>query len=179
MPVAIDYKDPRYAQSAGEMLRRHRSFESEANITSAVRDFLILTGLAQGATRSPKKNPPSDSSRSAVDLTALDTFIEVKRRVGTAHGFDPNQEYVRQLDDYLAQSQQAGKGVRMGVLTDGRHWLLRWPNAGQVTTVAPYAFVLDSPERWFLLYEWLRDEALGFAGRDSSGSRGYCGPLWS
>ena len=159
MPVAIDYKDPRYAQSAGEMLRRHRSFESEANITSAVRDFLILTGLAK-SDEITEENPPSDSSRRAVDLTALDTFIEVKRRVGTAHGFDPNQEYVRQLDDYLAQSQQAGKGVRMGVLADGRHWLLRWPNAGQVTTVAPYAFVLDSPERWFLLYEWLRDEAL-------------------
>ena len=159
MPVAIDYKDPRYAQSAGEMLRRHRSFESEANITSAVRDFLILTGLAKSH-EIIEENPPSDSSRRAVDLTALDTFIEVKRRVGTAHGFDPNPEYVRQLDDYLAQSQQAGKGVRMGVLADGRHWLLRWPNAGQVTTVAPYAFVLDSPERWFLLYEWLRDEAL-------------------
>ncbi len=159
MPVAIDYKDPRYAQSAGEMLRRHRSFESEANITSAVRDFLILTGLAK-SDEIIEENPPSDTSRRAVDLTALDTFIEVKRRVGTAHGFDPNPEYVRQLDDYLAQSQQAGKGVRMGVLTDGRHWLLRWPNAGQVTTVAPYAFVLDSPERWFLLYEWLRDEAL-------------------
>ena len=159
MPVAIDYKDPRYAQSAGEILRRHAAFEGEANITSAVRDFLILTGLAKSH-EIIEENPPSDSSRRAVDLTALDTFIEVKRRVGTTHGFDPNPEYVRQLDDYLAQSQQAGKGVRMGVLADGRHWLLRWPNAGQVTTVAPYAFVLDSPERWFLLYEWLRDEAL-------------------
>ncbi len=159
MPVPIDYKDPRYAESAGEMLRRHRSFESEANITSAVRDFLILTGLAK-SDEITEENPPSDTSRRAVDLTALDTFIEVKRRVGTAHGFDPNQEYVRQLDHYLAQSQQAGKGVRMGVLTDGRHWLLRWPNAGPVRTTAPYAFVLDSPERWFLLYEWLRDEAL-------------------
>ena len=159
MPVAIDYKDPRYAQSAGEILRRHAAFEGEANITSAVRDFLILTGLAKSH-EIIEENPPSDSSRRAVDLTALDTFIEVKRRVGTAHGFDPNQEYVRQLDDYLAQSQQAGQGVRMGVLTDGRHWLVRWPNAGPVRITAPYAFVLDSPERWFLLYEWLRDEAL-------------------
>ncbi len=159
MPAPIDYKDTRYAESAGEMLRRHDSFEREANITSAVRDFLIVTGLARKH-EITKENPPSDSSRSAVDLTALDTFIEVKRRVGTTHGFDPNPDYVRQLDDYLAQSQQAGKGVRMGVLTDGRHWLLRWPNAGPVRTTAPYAFVLDSPERWFLLYEWLRDEAL-------------------
>ena len=159
MPVPIDYKDPRYAESAGEMLRRHAAFESEANITSAVRDFLIVTGLAK-THEIIEENPPSDTSRRAVDLTALDTFIEVKRRVDTTGGFNPNPEYVRQLDDYLAQSQQAGKGVRMGVLTDGRHWLLRWPNAGPVRTTAPYAFVLDSPERWFLLYEWLRDEAL-------------------
>ena len=159
MPVPIDYKDPRYAESAGEILRRHAAFESEANITSAVRDFLILTGLAKSH-QIIEENPPSDSSRQAVDLTALDTFIEVKRRVGTTGGFNPDAEYVRQLDDYLEQSQQAGKGVRMGVLTDGRHWLLRWPNAGSVKTTAPYAFVLDGPERWFLLYEWLRDEAL-------------------
>ena len=159
MPVPIDYKDPRYAESAGEMLRRHAAFESEANITSAVRDFLILSGLAKSH-EIIEENPPSESSRRAVDLTALDTFIEIKRKVGTTGGFNPDPEHVRQLDDYLAQSQQAGKGVRMGVLTDGRHWLLRWPNAGPVRTTAPYAFVLDSPERWFLLYEWLRDEAL-------------------
>ena len=159
MPVPIDYEDPKYAHAAGEILRRHASFESEANITSAVRDFLILTGLAK-SDEIIEENPPSESSRRAVDLTALDTFIEVKRRVDTTGAFDPNPEYVRQLDDYLEQSQQAGKGVRMGVLTDGRHWLLRWPNAGSVKTTAPYAFVLDGPERWFLLYEWLRDEAL-------------------
>ena len=47
MPGPIDYKDPRYAESAGEILRRHHGAETEANITSAVRDFLILTGLAR------------------------------------------------------------------------------------------------------------------------------------
>ena len=43
-------------------------------------------------------------SRRAVDLAVLDTFIEFKRRVGTAGGFNPNPEYVGQLDDYLEQS---------------------------------------------------------------------------
>ncbi len=159
MTIRLDYKDPRYAEAAGEILRRHAAFESEANITSAVRDFLIVTGLAN-SDEIIEENPPEEGSRRAVDLTALDTFIEVKRRVDTTGGFDPNSEYVQQLDDYLEQSQQAGKGVRMGVLTDGRHWLLRWPNAGPVKTTAPYGFVLEAPERWFLLYEWLRDEAL-------------------
>ena len=80
-----------------------------------------------------------------MDLTALDTFIELKRRVGTASGgFNPNPQYVEQLDDYLAQSQKQGR-VRMGVLTDGKHWLLRWPNAGPVKTTPPYGFIWMTP----------------------------------
>ena len=47
----------------------------------------------------------------------------------------------------------------MGVLTDGKHWLLRWPNAGPVKTTLPYAFTFDDPDRWFNLFEWLRDHA--------------------
>ena len=46
MSIQIDYNDPQYAQAAAEILRRHDSGEPEANITSAVRDFLIVTGLA-------------------------------------------------------------------------------------------------------------------------------------
>ena len=64
------------------------------------------------------------------------------------------------MDNYLAESQSAGKGVRMGLLTDGKYWLLRWPHAGPVQTVAPYVFTLEDPGKWYLLYEWLRDRAL-------------------
>ena len=103
MSVQIDYNDPRYAQAAGEILRRHDSGEPEANITSAVRDFLILTGLVRGD-EIVEENPPAQGSRRAVDLAALDTFIEFKRRIGTAGGFNPNPEYVQQRDDYLEQS---------------------------------------------------------------------------
>ena len=45
MSIQIDYNDLRYPQAAAEILRRHDNGEPEANITSAVRDFLILTGL--------------------------------------------------------------------------------------------------------------------------------------
>ena len=100
MSDQIDYNDPRYAQAAAEILRRHDSGEPEANITSAVRDFLILTGLVRGD-EIVEENPPAQGSRRAVDLAALDTFIEFKRRIGTAGGFNPNAEYVQQLDDYL------------------------------------------------------------------------------
>ena len=93
-----------------------------------------------------------------MDLTALDTFIEFKRRIGAAGGFNPDPRNVDQLDDYLAQSQKQGR-VRMGILTDGKYWLLRWPGAGKPNTVPPYAFTLEKPGSWIILYEWLRDNA--------------------
>ena len=158
MPVHIDYNDPRYAESAAEILRRHNNGEPEANITTAVRDFLITTDLVRPSDI-VEENPPALGSRRAVDLTALDTFIEFKRRIGTTGGNAPNPEYVQQIDDYLAQSNRQGR-VRMGILTDGKHWLLRWPNAGPVKATPPYAFSLEDPDRWITLYEWLRDHAL-------------------
>ncbi len=159
MNYHIDPNDAKYQNAASQILARHNNNEAEANITSAVRDFFIVTGLAK-AGEIVEETPPSDTSRRAVDLTALDTFVEMKRRVGTTGGNDPNPEYLQQLDDYLLQSQQSGRGVRMGILTDGKHWLLRWPGAGAVKTSYPYAFTLETPDHWLPLFEWLRDRAL-------------------
>ena len=83
MPVHIDPNEPKCRSAAAEILRRHDNGEPEANITSVVRDFLIVTGLARSE-EMVEENPPSHASRRAVDLTALDTFIEFKRRIGTA-----------------------------------------------------------------------------------------------
>ena len=159
MTTHLNTSDSRYPASAGEILRRHENGEAEANITSAVRDFLILTGLAKSH-EIIEENPPSEGSRKAVDLTALDTFIEFKRRIGTTGGFNPDPANVAQLDEYLELSQADGKGVRTGILTDGKHWLLRWPGAGEVKTGPPYGFTLQNPEGWLPLYEWLQDSAL-------------------
>ncbi len=159
MTTHLNPNDPRYPESAGEILRRHENGEPEANITSAVRDFLILTDLAKSQ-EIIEENPPSEGSRKAVDLTALGTFIEFKRRIGTTGGFNPDPANVVQLDGYLELSQADGKGVRTGILTDGKYWLLRWPGAGAVNTARPYGFVLESEENWLPLYEWLSDTAL-------------------
>ena len=160
MMLDIDRDNAKLTRAAADMLRRHDNGEAEANITSAARDFLVMTGLARRE-QIVEENPPSDGSRRAVDLTALDTFVEVKRRVsGARSGFSPDPEYVRQLDEYLAVSERDGKAARMGVLTDGKHWILRWNGAGEPNLSAPYAFTLESAERWLALYEWLRDNAL-------------------
>ncbi len=159
----LDPNDPRYSALAGALLDRHRRNEAEANITSALRDFLTGTGLVERG-EIVEENPPSDTSRRAVDLTALDTFIEVKKRVGLspAGGLNPNPDYIQQLDDYLEQSNRRGK-ARMGVLTDGKYWLLRWPGAGPVKLTPPDAFTLEPREGLVALYEWLRDFALEVA----------------
>ena len=154
----LDTNDPKYADLAAAILWWYDNPKAEANITSAVRDFLTGTELVD-ASQIVEENPPAQGSRRAVDLTALDTFIEFKRRIGTTAGFNPDPENVRQLDDYLAQSAAQGR-VRMGVLTDGKRWLLRWPGAGAVSTAKPYAFTLEDKEHWLPLYEWLRDSAL-------------------
>ena len=145
----LRYDDPGSTAAAVELLRRHDAQEPEANITSAVRDFLTSTGLTKPE-EIVEENPPSNSSRQAVDLTALDTFLELKQRIGT-HG-NPHPDHVAQLDGYLKQSEDAGR-VRMGILTDGKQWLLRWPQAGPVRTVPPYLFTLESGDSWFRLYD--------------------------
>lgn len=156
MATHVDPNDPGIALRATAILERHERGEAEANITSAVRDFLIATGLARAEEIVEEKHPAL-GARSAVDLTALDTFIECKIRVGT--GIEPDPGNIEQLDGYLAESEKQGR-VRMGVLTDGKHWLLRWPGAGPASTAYPYAFTLEEAGRWIALYEWLRDHAL-------------------
>ena len=69
----------------------------------------------------------------------------------------------------------------MGVLTDGKYWLLRWPGAGPVQTANPYLFTLDGPQGWLLLYEWLRDTALVSLENirpDGEAIAEHFGPLW-
>ena len=124
----IDYDDAKYPLLASNILARHNRGDAEANITSAIRDFLIQTGLVNSS-EIMEENPPSDTSRTAVDLTALDTFIEVKKRIG--NGLNPNPSYLQQLDGYLTASVQAGKNVRTGILSDGKHWLLRSKDGGR------------------------------------------------
>ena len=149
MAVHIDIADPRYRDAAAQVLLRHDNFQPEANITSAVRDFLILTGLARSE-EIVEENPPSDASRRAVDLTALDTFIEFKRRIGTVAGGQPDPENVRQLDDYRRPNRRISReGSAWVVLTDGKRWLLRWPGAGEVRWTRPYAFTLEVADQWF------------------------------
>ena len=93
MSVHIDTNDPNSKNAAAEILRRHDKGEPEANITSAVRNFLTVTGLVKDE-EIDEENPPAEGSRRAVDLAALDTFIEFKMEV--RHGYSNDRGQRRQ-----------------------------------------------------------------------------------
>ena len=159
MQSELDPADSTITNLARQLLDRHTRAEHEDNIRAALRDFFVATRLADASTI-VLEDSPGEGSRRFVDLTTDAVLVEVKRRIsGSKPGLNPDPENVRQLDDYLALSLESDKPRRIGILTDGKYWIIRWPNAGAVRTEAPYAFTLSDPDRWIALYEWLRDEA--------------------
>ena len=156
---ANNLDEARCREAAAEMLRRHANHEHEANITSAVRNFLTTTGLVESGMIA-EETRPAPGSRSSVDLAALNAYVESKSRIGLPAGIAPDPDKVAQIDDYLEQAHAARGVTLMGVLTDGRRWLLRWRGMEPVRTAPPYSFILESADKWVALYEWLRDQAL-------------------
>ena len=148
---------------ARQIVERHDSAGPEADIRAAVRSFLQMTNLVAPRDLEAEASPGAGAGR--VDLKTPDLLIEFKRRIGSAGGLQPNPAYVEQLDGYLRTSQETGQPQRMGVLTDGKHWLLRWPGAGPVRTQKPFAFTFTDPDEWPALHDWLRDESQAFGGR--------------
>lgn len=63
------------------ILDRHQAAISEADIRSAVRDFLIQTGLAPDS-EIEQEAPPAPGESGRVDLRTRDVIIEFKRSIG-------------------------------------------------------------------------------------------------
>ena len=143
-----------YAPLAAEILRRHNQGDSEADIRSAVRDFIIQSGLVT-ASEVTQEESPTEAASGRVDLVARDAFFEFKRNLYSGAQIAP--EHVRQLDDYLTDALTAGRGIRVGVLTDGRRWLLRRVGDGQVDAISPPMWTLEAAAAGLRLYEWLHD----------------------
>ena len=145
------------AERAQPILDRHnQAGVKEAEIGAAVRDFLIATELAPES-EIQMEQAPAAGSTGRVDLRTRDIIIEFKRRIGNQ--INPDPVHVRQLDDYLKAAVEGGQPQRFGILTDGKHWILRWPGMGQVSTQSPNAFTLTTPEHGLQLFEWLRDQS--------------------
>ena len=143
---------PELRESAELMLRRHEEVASEADVRSAIAGFLVTAGLAARDEIRLEKN--------RIDLQTGDLVIEVKRRIG--NGMNPDPKWIDQLDGYLRDRVRAGERERLGVLTDGRYWVLRQSGVEEVRTESPYGFEISDAEVAYRLYEWLRNESRMF-----------------
>ena len=161
MPPAPD--DPVALEAAAAVLERHDLGQAEDNIRAAVRDFLITVELA-ARDEILLEAPDGDGGR--CDLCTSDVIFEFKRHIGTARGLQPDQDYVDQLDRYLASARDSGLPQRVGVLTDGRNWIARWPGMTRLRTDAQYAHELKSPDGWLDLYRWLSEVSQALEARD-------------
>lgn len=140
--------DAKLIEATASILERHESVELEANIRAAVVHFLATTGLAE------RNDIKEEDDR--IDIQSERLIIETKQRIGT--GIEPHPDHVDQLDGYIREAKDADKPDRLGVLTDGKHWVLRLPNIREVHTTPPYAFTLRNKDDGFRLYEWLQNE---------------------
>ena len=140
--------DAKLIEATASILERHESVELEANIRAAVVHFLATTGLAE------RNDIKEEDDR--IDIQSERLIIETKQRIGT--GIEPDQKNIKQLDGYIGEAKAAGKPDRLGVLTDGKHWVLRLPNIREVHIAPPYAFTLRNKDDGFRLYEWLQNE---------------------
>ena len=146
-----------YTVLFAEVLRRHDQGYSETDIRSAVRDFILGAELA----RPPEVNQeesPTDGAAGRVDMVVRETFIEFKRNLYSGHVVNPG--YIKQLDGYLAEAIDKGRGIKTGILTDGKRWILRSISDAETELLNPPVRVFDTAQQGLRLYEWLRDVAL-------------------
>ncbi len=160
------------------MLHRYRAVETEQNVLSVARSFLVASELFE----SKELGEQISIGDGLVDLIGGSHIFEFKRRLGL--GNEIRDEFVRQLDGYLESAKTDAPQIRFGVLTDGRSWVLRWPDQSYPTPRPEDVFRLESAEKWFLLYEWLAPQvsrsaeplkptATNIAARLGSGSETY------
>ena len=162
--MQLDLGDPQLRDAGAEILARYNWDEHEHNTGVAIRDFITATGLAQPG---EIQMEATSGNKGRVDLS-IDShrlYIEVKTRVGTASGgTEPSPKNLEQIDGYLASSADP---ATIGVLTDGKHWLIRTCGDEPDTVRGPpFRHTFDTAEEWLALFEWLRDEV--FAQREKT-----------
>lgn len=120
---------------------------NEAEVVDGIIDLLVTSGLTD------RTRVRREADR--VDIRTDDLIIEVKKRIGI--GTQPDSEHVAQLDRYLRRARESSEQVRLGILTDGKYWLLRTPKGGKVRTLLRDTFELHADVGVNDLVAWLRD----------------------
>ena len=122
---------------------------SESDIRAAIIEMFVIGEMAK------RDEISLESERT--DLRTGHVLVEVKRRIGV--GTNPRPEHLSQLDRYLNEARTRGRSERLGILTDGKYWVLR-PSAETglpLNTASTRTFTLKSEKAvgdWLM---WMRD----------------------
>ena len=122
-PPSLDEHNAVAAEYFGKLLECHHGNQSENDIRTAFRDFIIRTGIIADEREVKTEVPPAVDDARRVDLYVRNTYIEFKRDLEVRSVIDPG--YIKQLDDYLLASVKDGWGIQNGILTDGKRYLKR------------------------------------------------------
>ena len=82
----------------GKLLERHNDVDSENDIRSAFRDFLVRTEIAGSESEIVTETRPAPDSRHKVDLYLGNTYVEFKDRHNSRPFFPVCTERVQPLD---------------------------------------------------------------------------------
>ncbi len=148
--------DEKLLEATASILVQHESADREENIRWAIVHWLATARLAD------RDDIKGEVDR--IDIQSERLIIETKRRIGT--GIEPDQDHISQLDRYIDEAKAAGKPDRLGVLTDGKYWVLRLPNIKKTRLTEPYVFTLRSKDDGYRLYEWLLNETRAIESSD-------------
>ena len=93
-------------EDLGRLLQRHNKGDSENDIRTAFRDFILHTEIIGDESEIKTEVPPATDSIKRVDMYTRNTYIEFKRNLIVHGQVDPS--YTDQLDGYLPdlRSQQ-------------------------------------------------------------------------
>ena len=122
-PTQLDASNDASTQYLDKILQRHDNGDSENDIRTAFRDFILHTEIIDDESEIKTEVPPASDSIKRVDMFTRNTYIEFKTNLIVNGRVEPS--YITQLDGYLLESVKSGWGIQNGILTDGKHFLKR------------------------------------------------------
>ena len=152
---SLDQHNAVAAEYFGKLLECHNGNQSENDIRTAFRDFIIRTGIIDDEREVKTEVPPSADNAGRVDMYVRNTYIEFKRDLEVRSVIDPG--YIKQLDDYLLASVKDGWGIQNGILTDGKRYLKRNIGDGDRPLDRNRLHAFDQPDQGPRLREYLND----------------------
>ncbi len=142
--------DPEITAIYASILAEHKKIQKEQGFSRLLQQFLVKTGLID----------PADIREDievfpvlADVMTPTHAFICKWR--ATIMGV-PWQRCVLEVNVFFLKAKEVAPDVTWGILTDGRYYITRRPGQMYDPVENGDIFVIDEPDRWPQLRDWLR-----------------------